>query len=132
MRLRLQAGGAGMSARRVLLVEDQFELRDLLADVLDGMGMEVRTADDGRTALRILEEFDCDVLFSDIHMPGPVSGLELAAHVLQARPTARVIVTSGHPRAQLPALPEGTWFLQKPFRLNQFTALVAEDAAAPA
>ncbi|MCR6687661.1 response regulator [Pseudoxanthomonas sp.] len=117
---------------RVLLVEDQLELRDLLADVLQDLGMDVRTADDGQSALRILESHPCDMLFSDIHMPGPTSGIDLAAHVLATRPAARVILASGHPRFQLPPLPAGAHFLQKPFRLNQFMELVRENAASPA
>lgn len=119
------------AALRVLLVEDQFELRDLLADVLQEMGMQVRTADDGEAALQILEEFPCDVLFSDIHMPGPINGLDLASRVMQARPQARVILSSGHPRFQLAPLPPGAHFLQKPFRLGQFTELLREDAPTP-
>jgi len=111
---------------KVLLVEDQFELRDLLCDVLQDMGMEVRTADDGNAALRILEEWPCDVLFSDIHMPGGVDGLALAAKLLERHPEARVILASGHPRYQLAPLPAGTRFLQKPFRLGQFTDLIRE------
>lgn len=121
-----------MSARRVLLVEDQFELRDLLADVLQELGMEVRTADDGSAAMQILESYPCDVLFSDIHMPGAVSGLDLAAHVTATCPSARVILASGHPRSQLDPLPAGARFLQKPFRLNQFTELVRADEPASA
>jgi len=119
------------AALRVLLVEDQFELRDLLADVLQEMGMQVRTADDGEAALQILEEFPCDVLFSDIHMPGPINGLDLATRFMQAQPQARVILSSGHPRFQLAPLPPGAHFLQKPFRLGQFTELLREDAPAP-
>lgn len=118
--------------RRVLLVEDQFELRDLLADVLQELGMDVRTADDGQSALRILDGYPCDVLFSDIHMPGPTNGLELAAQFMDARPQARVILSSGHPRFQLPPLPAGAHFLQKPFRLGQFTELVRRDLPSPA
>lgn len=117
---------------KVLLVEDQFELRDLLCDVLQDMGMDVRTADDGQAAMRILETWSCDVLFSDIHMPGPVDGIGLAAHLLAARPLARVILASGHPRTQLPALPAGIRFLQKPFRLVQFTELIREAQLASA
>lgn len=117
---------------RVLVVEDQFELRDLLADVLSELGMEVRMADDGQAAMRLLQEQPCDVLFSDIHMPGPVGGLELAAYAKRVCPSARIVLASGHPRSQLPPLPEGAWFLQKPFRLNQFAELVREEAPAPA
>ncbi|HEY0334582.1 MAG TPA: response regulator [Stenotrophomonas sp.] len=110
---------------RILLVEDQDDLRELLTDVLEGMGVEVSTAANGNQAMALLQQgYRCDVLFSDIHMPGTLSGAQLADHVRQALPEATVILASGHPRFQLPPLPAGTLFLQKPFRLNQFMELI--------
>jgi len=116
---------------RVLLVEDQSELRDLLADVMEGMGMDVRTAQDGDSAKALLDDgYACDVLFSDVQMPGAISGAELGEYVVRQRPQARVILASGHPRFKLPAMPASAHFLQKPFRLNQFMELVTGQAAA--
>jgi len=110
---------------RVLLVEDQEDLRELLADVARGTGAEVTLADNANMAMALLRDgYRCDVLFSDIHMPGTLSGAELGAHVARTLPKATVILASGHPRCSLPALPAGTLFLQKPFRLNQFMALI--------
>jgi len=110
---------------RVLLVEDQQDLRELLADVVQGMGAEVSTADNANIAMTLLRDgYRCDVLFSDIHMPGTLSGTELGEYVARTLPDATVILASGHPRCQLPPLPSGALFLQKPFRLNQFMALI--------
>ncbi|KRG43718.1 two-component system response regulator [Stenotrophomonas panacihumi] len=114
---------------RVLLVEDQEDLRELLADVIQGAGAEVRTAETANAAMALLREgYRCDVLFSDIHMPGTLSGADLASYVQRTLPEATVILASGHPRFQLAPLPAGTLFLQKPFRLNQFMELIQPRA----
>jgi len=114
---------------RVLLVEDQDDLRELLADVMEGMGAEVSMAADASQAMAMLREgYCCDVLFSDIHMPGGLSGTDLGLYVSQHLPQATVILASGHPRFQLPPLPAGALFLQKPFRLNQFMELIQRRA----
>lgn len=110
---------------RILLVEDQAELRNLLEDYLNDIGVEVRTAVNVDEAMDVLREFPCDVLFSDVHMPGQSNGIELANHVNDVRPEARVILASGHPRTQLGSFPAGAEFLQKPFRLSQFMALIS-------
>lgn len=114
---------------RVLLVEDQEDLRELLADVMEGMGAQVSTAADATQAMSLLEGgYCCDVLFSDIHMPGALSGADLGKYVAQHLPQATVILASGHPRFQLQPLPAGVQFLQKPFRLNQFMELIQRRA----
>lgn len=126
------AAAAVPPALRVLLVEDQADLRDLLADVMQDRGMEVRTVGNAHAAMELLDAgYACDVLFSDVHMPGEISGAQLGEHVARTLPAARVILASGHPPFKLPPLPAGAHFLQKPFRLNQFFELVdvARDSA---
>jgi len=114
---------------RVLLVEDQEDLRELLSDVMQGMGAEVITAENANVAMALLNDgYRCDVLFSDIHMPGTLSGADLGEYVSRALPDATVILASGHPRFQLQPLPSGALFLQKPFRLNQFMDLIQRRA----
>lgn len=114
---------------RVLLVEDQDDLRELLADVMHAAGAEVRTAANASVAMELLGcGYRCDVLFSDIHMPGPLSGADLADYVARTLPDATVILASGHPRFQVQPLPDGALFLQKPFRLNQFLDLIQRRA----
>lgn len=116
---------AGGEPLRVMVVEDQQDLRELLADVVRSTGAEVVIADNANTAVALLGDgYRCDVLFTDIHMPGTLSGAQLAEHVARTLPQATLILASGHPRSQLPPLPAGTLFLQKPFRLGQFMALL--------
>lgn len=122
----MQTDAHAAEALRVLLVEDQADLRDLLADVMQDRGMDVRTVGNAHAAMDLLASgYVCDVLFSDVHMPGQISGAQLGEHVARILPDARVILASGHPPFKLPPLPAGAHFLQKPFRLNQFFDLVA-------
>ncbi|MBB2805385.1 MULTISPECIES: response regulator [Xanthomonas] len=105
---------------RLLMVEDQQELRELIGEALRDAGITVETADDGHTALRMLRENGpYDVVFSDIRMPNGMSGIELSEHVAQLLPQARVILASGFAKAQLPPLPAQVDFLPKPYRLRQ-------------
>ncbi|MDY0956401.1 MULTISPECIES: response regulator [Stenotrophomonas] len=116
---------------RVLMVEDQQDLRELIGQALEDFGIEIHTADDGQTALRLLREpGNFDVVFSDISMPNGISGVELSAHVAEALPNARMILASGYARSQLPPLPDHVEFLPKPYRLRQLVALL--QAPAPA
>ncbi|AKU49182.1 MULTISPECIES: response regulator [Xanthomonas] len=105
---------------RLLMVEDQQELRELIGEALRDAGITVETADDGHSALRMLRENGpYDVVFSDIRMPNGMSGIELSEHVAQLLPQARVILASGFAKAQLPPLPAQVDFLPKPYRLRQ-------------
>ncbi|MGH8039836.1 MAG: response regulator [Stenotrophomonas sp.] len=116
---------------RVLMVEDQQDLRELIGQALQDFGIEIHTADDGPTALRLIQEAGgFDVVFSDISMPNGMSGVELSEHVAAALPNARMILASGYARSQLPPLPEHVEFLPKPYRLRQLVALL--QAPAPA
>ncbi|PPU42066.1 response regulator [Xanthomonas arboricola] len=105
---------------RLLMVEDQQELRELIGEALRDAGITVETADDGHSALRMLRENGpYDVVFSDIRMPNGMSGIELSEHVAQLLPQARMILASGFAKAQLPPLPAQVDFLPKPYRLRQ-------------
>lgn len=88
---------------RLLMVEDQEELRELIGEALRDAGISVDTADDGQSALRMLRDSGpYDVVFSDIRMPNGMSGIELSEQVAQLLPQARVILASGFAKAQLP------------------------------
>lgn len=116
---------------RVLLVEDQADLRELMADALAGLGMQVATAADANTALSLLDAGPVvDVLLSDVYMPGQMSGAELAVRVCSKFPEVRVILASGQGRHQLPELPASVEFVQKPYSLAQLIGLLRNRASA--
>ncbi|MEA9556045.1 response regulator [Xanthomonas nasturtii] len=115
---------------RLLMVEDQEELRELIGEALRDAGITVDTADDAQDALRMLRDSGpYDVVFSDIRMPNGMSGIELSEQVAQLLPQARVILASGFAKAQLPPLPAGVDFLPKPYRLRQLIDMLKGVAA---
>jgi len=115
---------------RVLMVEDQQALRELIGQALQDFGIEIHTADDGPTALRLMQDpGGFDVVFSDISMPNGMSGVELSEHVADVLPNARMILASGYARSQLPPLPDHVEFLPKPYRLRQLVTLLQSPDA---
>jgi CheY-like chemotaxis protein len=79
----------------VLIVEDDFLIRDCAADALHEHGFEVLLAANGPDALRLLEGSHVDAVFTDINMPGEFDGLGLARRVRQRWPHVAIVITSG-------------------------------------
>jgi CheY-like chemotaxis protein len=81
---------------RILLVEDDPTVLALTHDVLTGLGYRVVTATQASEALQIIRsDAAIDLLFTDMVMPGGVSGLALARAAREERPGLRVLLTSG-------------------------------------
>ena len=102
---------------RVLLVEDEFLIRDMVTEVLTGHGCEVHVAATAADALQHLTGgARCDVLFTDINLPGGVDGTRLAQLARQLRPGLPVVYASGLFSAigQLEAVPDAV-FVPKPY-----------------
>jgi CheY-like chemotaxis protein len=79
---------------RLLIVDDEPSTRVLLSQIFRGMGHNVRTAEDGFTALERIRSEEPDVLLSDLNMPR-MSGFELLSVVRRKVPKIYVIATSG-------------------------------------
>ena len=93
-------------ARRLLLIDDEVDLLDILTDAFEIAGFTVVTANDGRSAMSCLQEGTrFDVVISDMAMPGGISGIDVAREATVLHPGACVILASGHPRAELPGSP---------------------------
>jgi DNA-binding NtrC family response regulator len=79
---------------KLLIVDDEASIRKSMSDVLAEMGFRVRSAEDGLSALRELQEDIPDILLSDLNMPG-MSGFELLSMVRRCFPTIQTIAMSG-------------------------------------
>ena len=105
---------------KVLVVEDSAAVRQVAVNYLLGFGYRVIEAASGREALqRLVAHQDIELLFTDVVMPGGMSGPELATRALQLRPGLKVLFTSGYADAALggtPALRLGGALLGKPYR----------------
>lgn len=119
------------NGQRILLVEDQAELRSHVEKMLTKMGYLVTSAEDGKQALSLLDRgMAFDLLFTDVIMPGGINGQQLAEAVRKRDPRMKVLFTSGYPafafeHLQLDEI-EHVKLLKKPYRSTELTAVLAE------
>jgi CheY-like chemotaxis protein len=101
---------------RILLVEDEPDVRDVVIRILSEKGFGVLSAPDGFEALRILAAGRVDLLFTDIVMPG-MDGVELAKRAKALRSGLKVLFATGYPQraAERNAIHHGR-ILYKPLR----------------
>jgi CheY-like chemotaxis protein len=113
-------GGVGA----VLVVEDDEHVRAISAEMLTSLGYRVHIAGDGREALAILQSGKAvDLLFTDLVMPGGMSGLELARQACRLRPGLAVLLTTGYAPRQSAGSEEFP-VIAKPFRLAALSEAV--------
>jgi CheY-like chemotaxis protein len=111
----------------VLVVEDDHGVRDFAVSVLRELGYHVLEAANGDAALELLGDgAGIDLLFTDVVMPGTLSGADLAKAALERRPELRVLFTSGYTTR----LVEKEWpgrtleLLRKPYRSIDLAARI--------
>lgn len=101
----------------VLIVEDDLELREALADTLELAHIDYRLAADGEQALNLLREQHADMVISDVNMPG-IDGHELLKRLRQSHPALPValITAYGQVDRAVHAIRNGAVdYLMKPF-----------------
>jgi CheY-like chemotaxis protein len=122
----IQSPIVGVSS--VLIVEDNVELRELATQLVHGLGHAACSAGTGAEAIAILEQDpDIDFLFTDILMPGGMTGFELAVEVRRRRPDMAILMTSGFPGNFLPDAQHNGKFdiIRKPFTQAELAAAFA-------
>ena len=115
----------------ILFVEDEALIRMCMAEFLRECGYRVHEASHAAEAVEALQaKFAIDLVFTDINLPGGMSGLELADWVLRNRAGVRVIVTTGRdPAARLPR--EVGPLLAKPYTGRGLHARIREALSLP-
>ena len=114
---------AGRNSAVVLVVEDEWLLRELAVEIIEDAGFATLEAGDAEEAIALLEaRSDIAVIFTDINMPGNLDGLELV-HVARNRwPQIKILVASGRFWLKRSDLPPGSSFLEKPYRAEAVIA----------
>jgi DNA-binding response OmpR family regulator len=105
---------------RILVVEDNIELNDVLCEFFRDEGFAVTPAVDGRQAITRARQDDPDVIVLDVILPD-IDGIALLARLAQAGIDAPVILESCLP---VPAYARAHAFLAKPFDLDRLLGLV--------
>jgi DNA-binding response OmpR family regulator len=112
---------------RLLLIEDDRHVRQVMRDIITTFGYEVDVAEDGATGLVKFQQGGFRVVITDLVMPG-ISGLQVAAAIRQIDPTFPIILLTGSANATavLAARELGLTILHKPVMIPAFrTALEA-------
>ncbi|WEK04705.1 MAG: response regulator [Candidatus Devosia phytovorans] len=100
----------------MLVVDDQVLVRTGIVQHLDHLGYDVYEAGDTEEAIEIIESIDdIRLVFTDVDMPGSVSGLTLARAVAHLWAPIRIIVTSGKIQVDGRDLPAGVRYCAKPY-----------------
>ena len=122
---------------RVLLVEDDPDVREIATEMLSDAGLQVTALPDGEAALDWLQgDEPCDLLFSDIVMPGSLDGIALAEAACTLRPGLPVLLATGYAGRGAFSAQHGFEVLSKPYDqaalLRRVTALLPATASATA
>ena len=118
----------------VLVVEDDPGVRELTVSRLKGIGYNVLEAADGRKAAEILKSAEpVDLVFTDLVMPGGLSGRDVARLAREIRPGIKILLTSGYAEDLVPNDPELAQLkiLRKPYRQADLVAALREVFAEP-
>ena len=113
---------------RVLLVEDEFLLCDMISESLSDHGFEVYAVANAKDAIRHLTcGSPCDILLTDINLPGSIDGAALARIARVLRPGLPVVYASGSYRRleELDAV-SGAIFVPKPYNPDKLCEMLSE------
>jgi len=111
---------------RVLIVDDEKFIREILADFLGMEGYVVRTAEDGTAALNELQQAHYDMVISDLKMPR-MGGIELLEAIAKTSPKALTVIMTGFGTVEtaIDAMKRGAYdYILKPFKVEEVIHVV--------
>jgi DNA-binding NtrC family response regulator len=113
---------------KILIVDDELNMRLVLSAMLKKEGYEVASASDGREALQILKSSKIAAVVSDLKMPD-IDGMELLSHISEKYPEVPVIMITAHGTVAtaVEALKKGALdYITKPFDLNELKNVISK------
>ncbi len=111
-----------MAKYKILLIDDEEVVLDSCTDILAGSNHIIATATDGILGMTLVKEFQPDMVFVDLKMPG-ISGLEVIEKIRAFDPTIVTVVITGYATVSsaVEAMKQGAYdFLPKPFTPDEF------------
>jgi CheY-like chemotaxis protein len=115
---------------RVLVVDDEPIAREIACSWFDELGYDTVCAESAAGALALLEDYRCDVLFTDIHLQDRPDGFQLSVAVVNRQPNIRSLFVSALAWGPHQSDEPGTTFLHKPYskaELSRALGVVLED-----
>ena len=115
-----------MPETKILIADDEQEIRDLFVEALRRQGFDAVSARDGREAVEIIQQGGVTVAFLDLRMPG-VNGIEALGEIVRISPQTQVVMIIGHYEDSTvdEALRLGSFLcLMKPFKVRDVLALL--------
>jgi PAS domain S-box-containing protein len=128
---KVDEGGSEAAAKhvkKVLVVDDNPDVREMAAAFLTSIGYDTVEADSGEAALEQLKTTPVDLVFSDVIMPGGMNGLQLIEEVRRTYPGIATLAATGYSENILerPPSAKDLQILPKPFKLDDLASLVAK------
>jgi DNA-binding NtrC family response regulator len=117
-----------VSNSRILIVDDEKNLRFTMTMCLEPLGYEIGTADNGEDALRQLDNQEFDLILLDIRLPG-MDGLDVLRRVVKQHPDIPIVMVSAHGTVEsaVEAMKLGAVdFIQKPFTPQELRTIVQQ------
>lgn len=108
---------------KILIVDDEVLLLNLLQDILEGEGYKVSTAVDAVDAIDLMQFEHFDIVLTDYDMPH-LSGAELSVWIRKNRPEAKVIISTGMP--ELTEQSSWDYVLDKPYEYDNLLKLLSD------
>ena len=123
--------GQLLKASVALVVEDDPDVRELAAALLEETDLRVITCEDAESALAVMvrEGENVALVFSDVRLPGLLDGIDLARRVKALWPHVSIVVTSGYAARRPDKLPDNVPYMPKPW-LALDVLMQAERASA--
>lgn len=114
-----------MTAKRILVIDDEFQITRVLKRSLGAHRYDVRTAADGESGLDTFGDFHPDLVITDLSMPG-MSGIEVCKAVRRTSDVPIIVLSvKGEEQTKVEALDAGADdFITKPFGMNELLARV--------
>jgi PAS domain S-box-containing protein len=121
-------GGRAEAGETVLVVDDEPSVRMLVTEVLEELGYTALQAEDGKSALKLLDSARrIDLLITDVGLPGGINGRQLADAARLARPSLKILFITGYAESAAignASLAPGMHVVTKPFALENLAARI--------
>ncbi|WP_413580542.1 sigma-54-dependent transcriptional regulator [Bdellovibrio sp. HCB288] len=113
---------------KILIIDDEAPIRDVLSASLKDEGYQVFLAHDGESGLQAIKDVQPDVVFQDIWMPGNIDGIEVLTRARKEFPNVEFVMISGHGTIEtaVKATKLGAWdFIEKPLSMDKILIVIS-------